>query len=923
MPSSYLCSHAVSSLKSSTGLATLKSPKIRFEDGVMFNLVSPRSSVRSNFLQNRYSSTVFLTVIIILSLVLATTACSTLNASGAPSIATEPIAMSATFPTATVGNSYNAVISVNGGIAPYTFQTRSGSLPPGLSLNSSTGAVFGMPKAAGSFTFRIAVTDKNAAAEGAKTFAMMVQHPAPKPVSVEVSPSAVTITSGGRHQFTALVSNAGTPAVTWTASGGTITSSGMFTAPKVNTSTTFHLTATSVADPTKTASAVANVDKAAPPPTTPTSAAALALTSTALPEATEGTPYTAGLSASGGTTPYSWKLSGSLPSGFVFNASQGAISGITSQSGAFAITASVTDATGHTASHKLTLSVSTATTGNFDGPAELPRAYVSSSLADTPAPGTVHFVSTPAALQSALNSANCGDTISLTAGTTFSGSFVFPAKACDDKHWIVVRTSAPDSALPPEGTRLTPCYAGVGSLPARPAFSCASTKNVMAKIAFNQAGSGPIVLGTGANHYRFVGIEITRSLPKAIVYDLVGTEKGGAVDHIVFDRMWIHGTAQDETTRGVMLSGITNVAIVDSFFSDFHCVAISGACGDSQAIAGGLGDSAQGSFRIVNNYLEAAGENIIFGGGEATVTPADIEVRRNFFFKPLSWMKGASNFVGGRDGHPFIVKNLFELKNAERVLIEGNVFEGSWGGFTQVGFALLLTPKNPGNCSVCKIRDITIRYSTFSHAGAAMQIGNGLSDTGFAAEEGSHYSIHDDVFDDMFYPGCPSCNGVMFQITSDYRAPQTFWLHDVSISHVTVASDRARAGWTIAGPLGQKNFEFSNNIIDSGAGSNSNAGGGAVQCYFGKALIAGVLDSCWSNYSFTENVIILTPRNITWPAGNYPMASNAAVGFTNFNGGVGGNYQLAANSPYKGKAADGKDPGADITAVNAAVAGVR
>ena len=112
-----------------------------------------------------------------------------------------------------------------------------------------------------------------------------------------------------------------------------------------------------------------------------------------------------------------------------------------------------------------------------------------------------------------------------------------------------------------------------------------------------------------------------------------------------------------------------------------------------------------------------------------------------------------------------------------------------------MAIASTIANSTTGRCPVCKVRDITIRYSTFSHAGAAMQIGNGLSDTGFAAEEGSHYSIHDDVFDDMFYPGCTSCNGVMFQITSDYRAPQTFWLHDVSISHVTVASDRARAGW--------------------------------------------------------------------------------------------------------------------------------
>ena len=141
----------------------------------------------------------------------------------------------------------------------------------------------------------------------------------------------------------------------------------------------------------------------------------------------------------------------------------------------------------------------------------------------------------------------------------------------------------------------------------------------MAKVAFSEVGSGPIVLAHGANHYRFIGLEITRSLPKAAVYNLVSAEKGGAADHIVFDRMWLHGTAQDETTRGVMLSGTSNFAIVDSFFSDFHCIAVTGVCGDSQAIAGGLGDQAQGTFRIVNNYLEAAGENI--WGGFCFVLP--------------------------------------------------------------------------------------------------------------------------------------------------------------------------------------------------------------------------------------------------------------------------------------------------------------
>src|SRR5262249_15669583 len=101
----------------------------------------------------------------------------------------------------------------------------------------------------------------------------------------------------------------------------------------------------------------------------------------------------------------------------------------------------------------------------FDGPAELPRMQVKSSLADSPVSGKVRSVSADGNFQEALDKASCGDTIKLQAGATYRGAWKLPAKQCDDAHWIIIRTSAPDSSLPPEGTRITPCYAGVASLP--------------------------------------------------------------------------------------------------------------------------------------------------------------------------------------------------------------------------------------------------------------------------------------------------------------------------------------------------------------------------------------------------------------------------------------------------------------------------
>ena len=903
----------------------MKSPKIRFEDGVMYTLVCPQPRVgpnpsgRFNILRAQIS------LVLLLALVLGSTACSTLNAgSSANTASTQPIAVAAALPSGTVGSSYSSVISVSGGTAPYHFMTRVGQLPPGLVLNPTTGSISGMPKLAGSYSFTIAVTDTGNTAEGVKSLQVTVKRPVTAPpILVEVSPSSVTLTSGATHQFAALVSNANTPAVTWKASAGAVTQAGVFTAPAVSASTTVQLTATSQADPTKIAAAAIVVEAIS----APSKPAGLALTSTSLPEATEGSPYTAALHASGGQSPYQWKLAGgNLPSGFSLAAEQGTVHGLTSQSGAFPFTAIVTDANGQTASQKLTVNVALSSNGNFDGPAELPRAYVSSALADTPAPGTVHHVTSTAALQSTIDSAKCGDTIALEAGATFTGTFVLPAKNCDDNHWIVVRTSAPNSALPPEGTRLTPCYAGVASLPGRPALQCSSTKNVLAKLVFDGVGSGPIVLGDRANHYRLIGLEITRNESKAVVYNLVTHEKNGTSDHIVFDRLWLHGTVHDETTRGIMLSGSTYTAVVDSYMSDFHCVAVSGSCGDSQAIGGGLGSSAMGPYRITNNFMEAAGETIIFGGGPAGVVPADIEIRGNHMFKPANWMKGSPGFVGGRDGHPFIVKNLFELKNAQRVLLEGNILDNAWGGFSQVGFAILLTPKNQssadGNvCPICLVTDVTIRYNLVRHVAAGMQIGNGISATGGAPRDGQRYSIHDVIFDDIdgkAYNG----TGVMAQVSMGKGAPL---MQNVKIDHVTAVAVRTLFVFGDDTKVNHKmnNFTFTNSIASAGPYPFLTGPGGEQDCTYHTTGVS-MLTSCFSNFEFSHNAIIAPPKNwplSVWPEGNFFPSTTANVRFTDDQP-ARANYALQPASPYKNAGTDGKDLGADVAAVATAIANV-
>ncbi|MBV9623766.1 MAG: putative Ig domain-containing protein [Acidobacteria bacterium] len=917
--------------------------------------------------------------------------------------------LSASLPSATVGLPYSGQIRVQGGTAPYKFSLVDGSAPAGLLLNSANGAVTGTPKAAGTTYFWVKASDAYGAA-GKRRVHISVQTssgPGSGPgVSLAISPTGASLTSGASQQFSATVQGTGNTAVSWSASAGNISSTGMFTAPVVSNNTNVSVTATSVADTTKNASASVTVTPAgavsvsvspasatlaaggrqqftatvqgttnsavswsvsagtitsvglftapqvssattvsvvatsaadttkqasASVAVSPASASGLAISTSSLPGMQAGVAYAYTLLASGGTTPYKWNmLSGSLPQGLTLNAS-GQLAGSSTQTGQYPFTVQVTDAANSTVSKALALSVLAppppppppSSSGGFDGPAELPRTSVQTAMANTPAPGSTVLVNSGGSLQNALNSANCGDTIELAAGASFTGPFTLPAKSCDDQHWIIVRTSAPDASLPPEGTRITPCYAGVASLPGRPAFHCPSNQNVLAQIIEPQSASGPILIASGANHYRLLGLEITRPVGTGIVYDMVSVPTGAA-DKIILDRVWLHGVASDETKNGFALSGLTNAALIDSYANDFHCTSIVGTCTDAQVIGGGNSTVPGGPYKISNNFLEASGEAILFGGGGGTTTPTDIEIRHNHFFKPLTWLSGQPGFVGGASGHPFMVKNALELKNAQRVLIEGNIFEYSWGGFSQVGFLILLTPKNQGGqCSVCQVTDVTIRYNTLSHSGTGISIADATSDSGASGTAGERYSIHDITIDDInmsLYNG----GGAAFQVINAWPATP---LNNVVINHVTAFPDPMSKIISLGNDSTNQTmygFTFTNNMIGT-ARFPIWSSGGQLNCAISSVPLTA-LNACFpQGYTFSNNALIAVNGNYppsTWPGNNLFPSSAGAVQFANFNNGIGGDYTLLSSSPYKNAGTDGKDLGADISAIQSAIAGV-
>jgi hypothetical protein len=105
-----------------------------------------------------------------------------------------------------------------------------------------------------------------------------------------------------------------------------------------------------------------------------------------------------------------------------------------------------------------------------DGPAQLPKSCYYTGIDGTPSPGKQIRVAADADLAAAVQSAKCGDTLLLPAGASFEIKEL-PSKKCDDQHYITIRTDTPDSKLPPEGSRISPAWAGVASLPGRPTYS--------------------------------------------------------------------------------------------------------------------------------------------------------------------------------------------------------------------------------------------------------------------------------------------------------------------------------------------------------------------------------------------------------------------------------------------------------------------
>ncbi|MFM5667701.1 putative Ig domain-containing protein [Aeromonas hydrophila] len=267
------------------------------------------------------------------------------NASGTSSPATVTITVSAptltitptTLPDSTQSTAYSQTLTATGGSAPYTYAITAGSLPAGLSLNTSSGVISGTPSASGTGNFTVTATDANSAT-GSQAYSLVINGlpPVANAVSATVAanssanPITLNIT-GGAASSVAVASAASHGTATATASGTSITYTP--TAGYAG-SDSFTYTATNASGTSSPATVTITV-----------SAPTLAITPTTLPDGTQGTAYSQTVTATGGSAPYTYAITaGSLPAGLSLNTSSGVISGIPSASGTFNLTLTATDA---------------------------------------------------------------------------------------------------------------------------------------------------------------------------------------------------------------------------------------------------------------------------------------------------------------------------------------------------------------------------------------------------------------------------------------------------------------------------------------------------------------------------------------------------------------------------------------------------
>ena len=486
---------------------------------------------------------------------------------------------------------------------------------------------------------------------------------------------------------------------------------------------------------------------------------------------------------------------------------------------------------------------------------------VSLWLAPVGTSGTTVSVPPGGDLQKALNAARPGDMIELAPGATYTGHFVLPAGRAGDSY-ITLRTVL-DPRLPVPDGRIQP-----GDAPH------------LAKLS-SPDGQPALRTSPGAHHWRVELLEFPATAEPGGTIIALGDGSGAQtqlaqVPHdLILDRVFVHGAPGAGQRRGVALNS-ASTTITGCHISEIKSIGF-----DSQAIAGWNGP---GPYTIANNYLEAAGENLMFGGADPAIqdlVPQDITIKGNTMSRPVAWR-----------GQRWEIKNVLELKNARRVTITDNLLENNWQA-AQAGFAVLFTVRNQdGRCPWCRVEDVLFERNVVQHsAGGVSILGR---DDNRPSEQTRAIEIRHNLFvdiDNQHWGG----NGYFLLITGGPR--------EIVVDHNTIIQEHASGIVQVEGPpvIG---FGFTNNIVRHGAygimGRDHAFGNDTITAFFPAARFA--------------NNVIADGDAGRYPGGNsFPATQEFRRQFAGYDA---GDFRLMPSSAWNKGGTQASALGADAAVVS-------
>jgi hypothetical protein len=444
-------------------------------------------------------------------------------------------------------------------------------------------------------------------------------------------------------------------------------------------------------------------------------------------------------------------------------------------------------------------------------------------------------------LQLALNAAHPGDVLVLQAGARYVGPFKLPPNLTGPAITLRSSASLPERRIGPQDIALLP--------------------------TLGAAVPSPIVDGTGAANWRLDGIAL-EPVPDGTGEVILLQDS----TNIYLDRLLIVGGVNGQK-RGVRGNG-QQITLTRSYIAN-----IARASQDSQAFCAWDG---AGPYTITNNYLEAASENVMFGGADSQSpdrVPSDILVEGNSLSKRLEW-KGAG----------LVVKNLFELKVGRRITIRGNVFERDWTD-AQTGYGILMKVVNQGGTAPWSVlEDVLFEQNVIR------DVENGFNILGNDYANPSGRATRLTIKNNLLVT-----SGTAFQLGGE--------IGDLAIDHNTVDQGYTlmslykgtvwSAGTAAARPgtFAVEHLTYTNNL------ARHNTYGVKGQ---GTAVGTPSLTGFTVSYAWTNNVLAggagFPYPSITW----FPTVTAYAQSFDS-------NYHLVTGSPYIGAATDGKDVGVDWT----------